>query len=164
MCGETKELVRHQAKKLRFCKPCANKHHALQMKGQIPYEMMNEAGRERWLATLRSEKHREKLSEALVGVPHSGPLAAKGSSRHTKARHFTVSSPSRRIYAVHGIQNFIRANPWLFKKSDVKWKPNNKNGSSFACRASFGLGSLVRKAHTRGVWKGWTLVEQLDEK
>src|SRR4029077_189664 len=57
MCGETKELVPHQAKKLRFCRACANKHHATQMKGQIPYEMMDEAGRKRWLATLRTKEH-----------------------------------------------------------------------------------------------------------
>lgn len=108
-------------------------------------------------------RSRHIVSRKLSGRTRIQPSVAKG-VEHNRAKHLLVSSPSRRIYAVDNVSHFVRSHPELFNPDDLIQYRSSK---SFRCKASCGLLSLIQKgfhgnrSNARGVWKGWTLVEEM---
>ena len=99
-----------------------------------------------------SEEVIEKRAAPLRGRAQSKPLTAKGPEHH-KAVHGLLRSAENKTYRFDNMSEFVRNHEHLFAPEDVVW---NKR---FHCRALKGLLTLTAKGnHTRGSWKGWTLV------
>lgn len=147
---------------------CSRKCTSDSKAGKKPIHLFTQEAKRKSLAGIRAS--RPAAAEKLKGRTRLQPIVAKG-PRHNRARHLIVSSPSREIWTIHNICDFVRKHPELFNESDVIPATNVKSPATFTCRATRGLVSLVRKgfdvkrncSNARGTWKGWTLVSELDE-
>lgn len=114
----------------------------------------------------KTEGYRNKASLLLAGVRKTTVLTARGMPEHPKARHISVCSPTRRVYQIDNIAEFVRAHPDLFDPADTVEKSSHvgRNGTVRTYRAAQGISSLCRKVNTRLSWKGWTLVSINDRR
>lgn len=153
-CGVVK--VRALADPTAYCFKCGQKKRAAGRVG-VPVTHGPE-----WLASVKSKSRREKLSKSRKGWVCKTPLTKRGSPHHPKAADFFVRSPNNVVYWVRNICEFVRRNPGLFHPDDIVNKA--KNPATYSCRATAGLGSLIRTVETRGSWKGWQLVSRVEYK
>lgn len=86
--------------------------------------------------------------------PQVKPLTAKGPQNKASISGI-LRSPDYVTYPFRNMSHFVRTNQSLFLPEDVEWYGKG----SKQCRALKGLLTLTAKGnHTRGSWKGWTLV------
>jgi hypothetical protein len=94
----------------------------------------------------------EKRAAPLRGRAQTKPLSAKGPEHHKSVRGL-LRSAENKTYRFDNMSEFVRTHEHLFDPDDVRWNERRH------CRALKGLLALVAKGnHTRGSWKGWTLV------
>lgn len=95
----------------------------------------------------------EKRIAPMRGRPQTKPLVAKG-PQNKRSISGILRSPNLTTHHFHNLTHFVRTHQHLFLPEDIQWYGKSKN----QCRASKGLLRLTAKNHTRGTWKGWTLV------
>lgn len=155
-CGKLKK-TRHDREPTR-CEPgCRGKETGrLQKKaGRTPYQSETAESKEKRLAALRTEKHRELVSAMKKGVPQTTPKTKRNSDLHFKAITGILRSSRNTTHRFRNLTKFVRDNKHLFTEEETRHKPY-KDTSTYRCNAITGLMSVINGR--RGTWKGWTAV------
>ncbi len=111
----------------------------------------------------------ESRAVKMRGRPTTNPKVKKGHfGKRTLAG--VLRSPENVCFSFRNLSEFVRSHEHLFDSSDVNWMNSRKHKKQdclplLQCRASKGLSSLFYGGiHTRGSWKGWTLVSDVEAK
>jgi len=143
---------RIKAQERRVCKFCGKDYFGL--KGRLMTFCSNSCN----IAYISTPDQVKRLTDPLRGITRTKPGQAKG-ELHDVASEFSIKSPDGKTYQGRNLLNFVRENPSLFDKADVRWfpvlktKPNNKT-----CRAYKGLIGALTCERFHSTWKGWVAV------